>query len=105
LEGWLSGLIFIALKGKNQSAKLYAYPVAALCTALLNTAFFVGLLLIFFWKTEFIQGIAATFGTTGVTAFTVALVGVNGAIEWVVCAVAGGAIARALRIDSKRSAI
>jgi uncharacterized membrane protein len=105
LEGLLSGLLFKALKGGNANAPLFAYPVAALSTALFNTLFFVGGLLLFFWNTDFIQGVAATFGSSSVAGFVIILVGINGAIEWVVCAVAGGAIARVLRINSRTSTI
>ena len=105
LEGWLSGLLFAAFKGKKEKAPAAAYPIAALSTALLNTLFFCGGLVLFFWNSDFIQSVAASFETTAVFPFLIALVGLNGVVEWVVCAVAGGVIARILRINAKSSAL
>lgn len=94
LMGWLSGLLFAALKkGKT---KTIAYPVASLAGPLLNTLLFMTALLVFFYRTDFIQGIADTLGTGNVILFAVAFVGVNGLVEAAACFVLGTAIAAAL---------
>ena len=58
LCGWLSGLIFQALK-KIDKTKIVSYVVASLSTALLNTIFFVGCVVLFFWNNDsFLTGMA-----------------------------------------------
>jgi uncharacterized membrane protein len=102
LMGWLTGLIFIALK-KWDKTKAVSYAVASLAGPLLNTLFFMSTLILFFYKTEFIQGIASSMGTNNVFAFIGAFVGVNGLIEAGVCFVLGTAISKALDVFYNRA--
>jgi hypothetical protein len=53
-------------------------------------------LLAFFYRTDFIQGIADTLGTGNVILFAVAFVGINGLVEAAACFILGTAIAAAL---------
>jgi uncharacterized membrane protein len=57
LMGWLSGLIFMGLR-KIDRTKLVSFGVASISGALLNTIFFMGFLILFFWQTDYIQGVA-----------------------------------------------
>ena len=84
LEGLLSGLIFKAVRSKNK-----------------NLAYFAGGLALFFYNTDYIQGFVDALGVTNPFAFVVAFVGVQGAIEAVVCTVVGAAVARALAVALK----
>jgi uncharacterized membrane protein len=102
LMGWLTGLIFIALK-KWDKTKAVSYAVASLAGPLLNTLFFMSTLILFFYKTEFIQGIASSMGTNNVFAFVGAFVGINGLIEAGVCFVLGTAISKALDVFYNRT--
>ena len=100
LEGYLAGLIFKALI-KVDKSKTVCYFVGGLITAVLNTVFFVGLLILFFWNTDYIQSLNAT----GANAFLffVAFVGINGVVEWIATTVAGGIIAKAVAKIAKNA--
>lgn len=102
LMGWLTGLIFKALRkgGLRESA----YPVASLFGPLLNTLFFMTALLAFFYRSDYIQGIAESLGGGNVFQFVIAFVGINGLVEAVTCFLLGTAIARALDAFLKRTA-
>ena len=93
LEGLLCGLIFQAL---HKNMKNGAYLIASLACPLLNTLFFMSSLVVFFYNTDYIQGFVSTFGVTNSFAFVIAFVGVQGAIEEIVCFLLAGAISRAL---------
>ncbi len=102
LMGWLTGLIFLALK-KGHHTRVISHAGASLIGPLLNTFFFMTLLLLFFYKTEFIQGIAGQLGTTNIFAFVLAFVGINGLVEAIACFVLGAAVSKALDLFAKRS--
>ena len=93
LEGLLCGLIFQTL---HKNMKNGAYLIASLACPLLNTLFFMSSLVVFFYNTDYIQGFVSTFGVTNPFAFVIAFVGVQGAIEAIVCFLLAGAISRAL---------
>ena len=93
LEGWICGLIFQLVKKFSKNG---AFIVASLSCPLLNTLFFMSSLVVFFYNTDYIQGFVSTFGVTNPFAFVIAFVGVQGAIEAIVCFLLAGAISRAL---------
>lgn len=95
LMGFLTGLI---AKGfiRMDKGKTISFAAASLIGALLNTTFFMSLLILFFYNTDFIQSIATSLGTSSPFAFVVAMVGINGVIEAIACCVLGGAISEAL---------
>ena len=64
--------------------------------AFLNTLFFMGVLLICYWNTEFIQGINETLGGLNPLMFVVAFVGVNGALEMPSSCIVGGIVSKAV---------
>lgn len=92
LEGYLAGLFFPWML-KADKTKTISFFLGGLITAVLNTVFFVGLLMICFWNTEYIQSLNAA--GTNVLLFSVAFVGINGVVEWIATTVAGGVIAKA----------
>ncbi len=96
LMGWLTGVLYQAFKKAAFLSKA-ALVLANLIWALLNTCFFMGTLVLFFYQTDYIQGLAQSMGASGVIAFIVAFVGVNGAVEAAACFVAGSAISKALQ--------
>ena len=102
LEGWLTGLIFAALYNKA-STKKFSYYIASLACPLLNTLFFMGFLCIFFYNTEYIQGIASGLGAGNPILFVAAFVGIQGLIEAGICFVIGSIVSRALFSALKRS--
>ena len=91
LMGFLCALIYKALS-KTRAPVGVQMGAAAFSAPFLNTAFFMPCLLLFFWNTEYIQGVAQSLGANGVFAFLFAMVGVNGLVEWVVCTVVGTAV-------------
>ena len=93
LEGLLCGLIFQAL---HKNMKNGAYLIASLACPLLNTLFFMSSLVLFFYNTEYIQGLVTKLGATNPLIFVILFVGVQGAIEAVACTILGSAVSRAL---------
>jgi uncharacterized membrane protein len=104
LMGWLTGLIFAALH-KTEATRKLSYYLASLAGPVLNTVLFMTMLMLFFYNTDYIQGLAKTMGTTNVLEFVVAFVTLNGLIEAGVNFVAGTAISRAIDIFTKKSGI
>lgn len=93
LEGFLCGLIFKAVRAKKKNP---AYFIGGLSCPVLNTIFYMSSLVLFFYNTDYIQGFVETLGVSNPLTFVAAFVGVQGAIEAVVCTVVAAAIARAL---------
>ena len=85
LEGWICGLIFQLVKKFSKNG---AFIVASL--------FFMSSLVLFFYNTEYIQGIVTKLGATNPLIFVILFVGVQGAIEAVACTILGSAVSRAL---------
>ncbi len=101
LMGWIGGLVFKAVNGDGTDGKreLLASSVACVVTPLINTILFTGLLILFFWNTEFIQGLA---GGRNILAFVPFFVGINGLLETVACFIIGTAAGKALLAAQKR---
>lgn len=95
LAGLIPVLIFKALI-KIDKTKIVSFGAASLLSALLNTVFFVGSVILFFWNTDHIRGIAQTFGSENVLAFGAAFAGVNALFEAAACLVLGTAVGKAL---------
>ena len=95
LMGLCCGWIFRGLhKVDRTPGSVAAFAVASLSGALLNTVFFMGTLVLCFYQTDFIQGLAA--GVPNALAFIILFVGVQGLLEALICASAGTVISRAL---------
>ena len=93
--GWLTGLIYQGLQ-KATSVRRVSVVIANLCGPLLNTFFFMGTLILLFYGSDYIQGLAESMGASGPLAFVIAFVGINGAVEAVVCFIVGSAVSKAL---------
>ena len=93
--GLLTGVIFAAFSRMDKK-KLLSFAATSLLGALFNTVFFMSFLVLFFYKTDFIQKIVAGMGTNSVLSFALAFVGINGLIEAVACCVLAGAISKAV---------
>ena len=94
--GWLTGLIAQGLK-KVKALKGASVFIANLCCPLLNTLLFMTTLILFFYQTEFIQGLAKNMKVANPFAFVIAFVGVNGLVEAAACFIVGSAITKALQ--------
>ena len=97
LCGLLSGLFFRLLQ-KRDRTHIASYFLASLSTALLNTLFFMGALILFFWRNPLFLSQMTEWGMPLDTlwVFLVAFVGLNGLVEAIANAVLGGAIGKAL---------
>lgn len=93
LMGYLAGVLFKVFI-KADKSNTVCYFVGGFMTAFLNTLFFMGTLILFFWNTEYIQSLNAA----GANAFmfVVAFVGINGVVEWIATTVAGGIVSKAV---------
>lgn len=93
LEGLLCGMVFQMVKKVSKNS---AYFAASLACPLLNTLFFMSALVVIFYHTDYVQGIAETLGVSNPFTFVLAFVGVQGAIEAGVCFLIASAVSRAL---------
>lgn len=104
LMGFLCGLIYqvlhkVLVSGKDSSSqvvKLVPYVVSSLSGALLNTLFFMSVLLALFSTTEFIQGFIAVSGANSLFSFALWFVGIQGLVEALLCAFLGAVVSRAV---------
>lgn len=88
--GFLSAFSFEKLPQKLHAAVrgLISFFIAAA----VNTIGFVGLLVVFFAKTEYMQGISEQLGATNLFMFAVLFAGVNALVEAAACTVCGAAL-------------
>ncbi len=110
LAGFCAGLVASGFKkladsfhkqnrpGTSLAVRFTGYSVTGLCAALFNTAFFMGSLLLFFWKsTSFIEKMQEWgFNTSTIWKFFAAFVGTNAIVEAIAAFVIIGAVASAL---------
>lgn len=94
LMGWLCGLIFKALH-KLDKTRFLSYATASLSAAVLNTVFFMGLLMLLFGQTDFILNMR---GGMNLIAFLAAFVGIQGVVEAIVAFALGTAISKAVSV-------
>lgn len=95
LEGLLCGLIFNMVH-RLAVTRRFSWYIASLACPLLNTVLFMSSLVIFFYNTDYIQGIVSTLGVNNAFAFVLAFVGVQGLIEAVICFIIASAVSRTL---------
>ena len=95
LMGLCVGLIFRALS-RLTGRSLASYVTAAVCAPLLNTVFYMGLMCLIFYNCEYVQNLVATTGAANPILFVLAVVGVQGLIEILVCGVLGTIISKAV---------
>lgn len=89
--GFFGTWIFEALSKTKLKANFSAL-ISFLCSSLINTIGFVGLLILFFGRTEYIQSVAEALGAQNMFVFFFLFAGVNSLVEAVACSVCGGAL-------------
>ena len=94
LEGLLVGLIFKGLK--KLKLKAASYYIASICCPVLNTLLFMSCIVIFFYNTDYVQGLVSGLGATNVFMFVVLLVGVQAVVEAVAALIIAGSVSLAL---------
>ena len=103
LCGLIPGFVFNAMI-KHDKTKTVSYYVTALLTALLNTVFFVGCIILFFWNNA---AFGETMSASGISMdslwiFIVGFVGINSIIEAVVNCIIGASIAKVVTKVAKK---
>lgn len=96
LMGYLCAVIYKAIAKTKQKL---AYVIGALSAPVLNTVFFMSLLIIFFGKSDYIMGFR---GDLSLIAFLVAFVGFNGVMEVVTTTVIAPPVALAVEKATKK---
>lgn len=102
LMGWLAGLIFKAMKRWDRT-RLFSHATANLAGALLNTVLFMTTFVLFFYNTEYIQGLVTTLGATNPLHFILLFVSMNGLIEALISFVVGTAVSKAIDVFTTKS--
>ena len=95
LAGGFTGLVFERLH-RSEKLRPISYAVGGLLGPVFNTLFFMSCIVLFFWNTEFIQGMAATMGAANPLTFVVLFVGINAVFETVVSFLVSTALCRVL---------
>ena len=95
LMGFLTGVIFLVVQ-KIDRKKTTCFFVGGFFAAFLNTLFFMGVWLLCFWNTEYIQEINAPLGGLNPVLFVGAFVGINGIFEMTSSCIIGGVVSKAV---------
>lgn len=101
LMGFLCAWIFRGLK-KVDKTQFLSYCGASLSGALLNTLFFMSVLMICFGNTGYIQDFMTMLGTQNVFLFVILFIGVQGLVEALLCAFLGTVVSKAVDIAVNR---
>ena len=97
LAGFIPGLVHLALKPIKKMC-LVSEALACLLVPLLNTIFFMGMLIIGFYQTDYIQGFVKLLNASNPFVFVILFVGLNGLIELLVGAFVSFPIVKALKV-------
>lgn len=95
LDGLLVAYIFRFFRDKCHLKRL-SYYFGALCAPLLNTILFMTCLIVFFYNSEYIQGLVTAKGATNPFMFVILLVGIQGLFEAAAGLLIGGVISHTL---------
>ncbi|MBQ6257084.1 MAG: ECF transporter S component, partial [Clostridia bacterium] len=97
LMGLCTGLLVAFTRKRMKKKSIADNIVGSLAAPLLNTAFFMGLLMLFFYHSEYIQNLIATTGISNPFLLIGMMVGVQALIEAVTCGVIATAVSKALQ--------
>ena len=82
--------------------KKAAFYIAGISCPVLNTILFMGTVVALFYQTEYIQTLVTSLGAKNPIGFIIALVGIQGVIEAVVCGIISGTVSLTLAKALKR---
>ncbi len=99
IAGFLTGFLHEAFKKANK--KELGNIIASVIMPILNTLFFMSLLVICFYNTPEIQEFALKLNTTNPFTFVIAFVGINGLVEILVGILVSYPLVKALEINFK----
>ena len=97
LMGLCTGLLVAFTRKRMKKKSIADNIVGSLAAPLLNTAFFMGLLMLFFYHSEYVQNLIATTGISNPFLLIGMMVGVQALIEAVTCGVIATAVSKALQ--------
>ena len=86
--GLCVGLVYEALRRLDKKGS-WSCLVSAMCAPGLNTLFFMGYIVLFFYNCDYVQGLVAANGAANPIVFVALLVGVQGVAEFLVSGVQG----------------
>ena len=96
LMGLCTGLLVKAVR-RVKPKGIWDNVVGSLAAPLLNTAFFMGLLMLLFYHSEYIQGIVETTGVSNPVLLIGVMVGTQALIEAAACGVIATAVSKTLQ--------
>ncbi len=99
--GFVPGVVYALVK-KVDKTNIIAQIIGCLTCPILNTLFFMTLLMVFFGNTDLIKGFMETLGVFNPFLFVFAFVGINGLVEILTCAIIAPALLKALEQVNKR---
>lgn len=97
LMGLCTGLLVVFTRKRMKKKSIADNVVGSLAAPLLNTAFFMGLLMLFFYHSEYIQNLIATTGVSNPFLLIGMMVGVQALIEAVTCGIIATAVSKTLQ--------
>lgn len=103
LMGWLCALVFKATQKLLPGKEKTTCAIGGFAAPFLNTVFYMGFMVLLFYRTDYIQSLVAAKGATNPFMFIVLMVGVQGTLEWILGCVIGGAVTVPLRKFLKKS--
>ena len=101
LVGAVTGWLF-RLFSKADRKHTWSYFAGGLLAPVLNTLFFMGFIVLVFYRTSFVQNLVSKLGASGPIMFIILVVGVQGLVEAATGLVIGGAIAKGVAHALKR---
>ena len=101
LVGAATGWLF-RLFSKADRKHTWSYFAGGLLAPVLNTLFFMGFIVLVFYRSEFVQNLVSKLGASGPITFIVLVVGVQGLVEAATGLIIGGAIAKGVAHALKR---
>ena len=102
LMGLCTGLIVKLVQKLSGTKSILDNIVGSLAAPLLNTAFFMGLLMLLFYQSDYIQGIVAKTGVSNPLLLIGVMVGTQALIEAVACGVIATAVSKALQVALRK---
>ena len=103
LMGWLCALVLQAAQKLLPGKEKTTCAIGGFAAPFLNTVFYMGFMVMLFYRTDYIQSLVAAKGATNPFMFIVLMVGVQGTLEWILGCVIGGAVTVPLRKFLKKS--
>ena len=97
LMGLCTGLLVRAVQKVTKNTSIEDNIVGSLAAPLLNTAFFMGLLMLLYYHSEYIQGLVQSTGVSNPLLLIGVMVGTQALIEAATCGVISTAVSKALQ--------